>query len=61
MRPSKYGLVVPDGWLVSLTDLLTGAVLGNFTTKVTYSASVPAFGVQLLKLTVIQDRKHRRG
>lgn len=52
MEPSKYGLAVPGGSQISLTDLITGKILGKFASNITYSASVPAFGVQLLKLTV---------
>jgi hypothetical protein len=53
MDPAKYGLgAVPAGSHVVVTDLVTGASLGTYTSTITYSASVPAFGVQLLKLVV---------
>jgi len=46
MEPSKYGLIVPPGGRVALTDLLTSTVLGTFPLNITYSASVPTFGVR---------------
>ena len=54
MIPAKYGLTTPVGSRVFVTDLVTGASLGSYAPAlpVTYSSSVPAFGVQLLKLTV---------
>jgi hypothetical protein len=52
IAPSKYGMAVPSGSKVALTDLATGKALGSFDSDVTYSATVPVFGVQLLKLTV---------
>ena len=52
MLPAKYGLAVPAGSQVEVTDLATGAKLGSYPNNITYSAAVPAFGVSLLKLTV---------
>jgi hypothetical protein len=52
MEPSKYGLTVPTGSKVVLTDLATGKALGSFDSNVVYSSSVPVFGVQLLKIAV---------
>ena len=52
VQPVRYGLAVPPGGHVVLTDLRTGEVLGTFAENVTYSALVPALGMQLLKLAV---------
>jgi len=55
MVPSKYGLMVPAGSMVALSDLQTGKALGSYSDagNVKYSSSVPAFGVQLLLLRVV--------
>ena len=53
MLPSKYGLAVPTGSQVAVTDLATGAKLGSYSDRVTYSAALPAFGVALLKLSAV--------
>merc|ERR1712203_770362 len=55
MVASKYGLIVPGGAVVALSDLQTGKALGSYSGagNVTYSSSVPAFGVQLLLLQVV--------
>jgi hypothetical protein len=50
--PPRFGLIVPDGAAVALTDLMTGASYGTFQSVVAYSASLPEFGIALLKLTV---------
>lgn len=52
MKPSKYGLTVPAGSKVALTNLATGKALGSFDANIVYEATVPVFGVQLLKLEV---------
>ena len=52
MQPSKYGLIVPSGGKVAVSDLLTGAAMGSFVGNVTYSGSVPGFSVKVLKLSV---------
>ena len=49
---AKYGLAVPAGSQVEVTDLATGAKLGSYPNNISYSAAVPAFGVSLLKLAV---------
>jgi len=55
MDPAKYGLSVPTGGKVVLSDLQTGDALGSFAggQSVTYSGSVPALSVQLLLLQVV--------
>lgn len=50
--PKKYGLDVPANSHVVLTDLQTGAAHGTFAGNITYTATVPDFGVQLLLLTI---------
>merc|ERR1712048_814823 len=52
MNPAKYGLIVPASAAVVLSDLQTGKALGSYSGagNVTYSGSLPAFGVQLLLL-----------
>jgi hypothetical protein len=52
LHPPRFGLIVPDGAAVELTDLITGASYGSFRSVVTHSASLPEFGIALLKLTV---------
>jgi hypothetical protein len=52
LHPPRFGLTVPDGAAVALTDLVTGASYGTFQSVVSYSASLPEFGITLLKLTV---------
>merc|ERR1712070_805097 len=52
MNASKYGLTLPVGQHIQLTDLLSGAVLGSFNSSITHTASVSSFGLQLLKLSV---------
>ena len=49
LRPRRFGLGVAA---VALTDLITGASYGTFQSVVSYSASLPEFGIALLKLTV---------
>jgi len=52
MAPAKYGLVVPSGGTVTVTDLMTGASVGSLAGNVTHSGSVAPFDLQVLKLTV---------
>ena len=52
LHPSRFGLAVPEGVAVHLTDLVTGASYGMFRSVVTYSGSLPEFGIALFKLTV---------
>jgi hypothetical protein len=54
MAPAKYGLVVPAGSKVQVTDLVSGAVLGSYTGDITYAGAVGGLDVQLLKLAVVQ-------
>ena len=56
LHPPRLGLTVPDRAAVALTDLITGASYGTFQSVVSYSASLPEFGVALLKLTVKPHR-----
>eukprot|EP00656_Telonema_subtile_P017269 TRINITY_DN19237_c0_g1_i1.p1 TRINITY_DN19237_c0_g1~~TRINITY_DN19237_c0_g1_i1.p1 ORF type:complete len:207 (-),score=39.80 TRINITY_DN19237_c0_g1_i1:103-723(-) len=55
MDPELYGLKLAAGSAVVVTDLMSGSVLGNFKSHVTYSASVVALDVQILKLSVQQS------
>ena len=52
LPPSRFGLAVPEGVAVHLTDLVTGASYGMFRSVVTYSGSLPEFGIALFKLTI---------
>eukprot|EP01048_Picozoa_sp_COSAG05_P014930 COSAG05_NODE_1741_length_4161_cov_1.817824_3_plen_73_part_00 len=48
--PTRFGMKTANK--VDLTDLETGAKLGSFSGKVTYSGTVPSWGLVLLKLAV---------
>lgn len=52
MAPARFGLVVPPGSKVALTDLETAAALGTYDGNVTYAGSLPSFGLALLKVAV---------
>ena len=52
--PSQYGLVVPPGSKVAVTDLATGAQLGSYTDNVTYATTITSFGVLVIKLSVVR-------
>jgi hypothetical protein len=52
MAPSRFGLTVPPGSKVALTDLETTAALGTYEGNITYSGSVSSYGLTLLKLAV---------
>ena len=57
--PARYGLRLPAGSQLQLTDLQSGVVLGSFAAgaNVKYSASVAALRVTLLKLAVAPQTK----
>ena len=54
LSPAKYGLAVPSGSKVVVTDLVSGAVLGTYANgrPVTYSGQVESLDVKLIKLAV---------
>ena len=52
MDPAKYGLVVPAGGKVIVTDLMSGAAVGTYETRVTWSGVIDAFGVRVVKMVV---------
>lgn len=52
MEPSKYGLSVPAGHVVTVTDLFTGSTLGTYTSTITYGATVQPLTVQVIKLSI---------
>lgn len=51
--PARYGLDVPSGSHVVVSDLMTGAVLGTYTDSVTYGSTVAPLTIQLLHLAVV--------
>jgi len=52
MEPARYGLEVSAGKQAVVEDLLTEERLGSYDGTITYSATVAAFTVRLLKITV---------
>ena len=52
MDPSRYGLVVPTGSHVEVTDLLTGSALGSYASQVTCHGSIAPLSVRVLRLRV---------
>jgi hypothetical protein len=54
LAPARYGLAVPAGGHVALTDLVSGAALGAYSGVVTWNSTVAPFAVRVVKLAVVE-------